>query len=110
MMTRAVRTLISILLGMSLLSPALAQQTQTPSYGPHMWNGDWHGWFFGPLMMIAFIIVAVVVVVFLVRLLGGVGNRSERLEQTPLNILKQRYAKGEIEKDEFDERRRALIE
>ena len=112
-MTRAVRTLISVLLGMWLLSPALAQQTQTPTYGSHMWNSGWHGWFFGPLMMIAFVIVAVVVVVFLVRFLGGAGHgtgKYERSEKTPLDILKERYAKGEIEKEEFEERQRVLDE
>ena len=37
---------------LSSLIPTLAaaQQTQGPYYGPHMWNGGWHGWFFGPIM------------------------------------------------------------
>ena len=102
--------------GMALLvsSPVLGQQTQGPGYGPHMWNGGWHGWFFGPIMMIIFIAVAVVVVVLLVRWLGGGlghgGALHSPLTKTPLDILKERYAKGEIDKEEFEERRRVLGE
>lgn len=94
-------------------SPVLAQQAQGPSYGPHMWDGWWHGWFFGPIMMIVFIAVVVAVVVLLVRWLGGPGHGSpHHLPQTktPLDILKERFAKGEIDKEEFEERRRVLGE
>ena len=76
-----------------------------------MWNGGWHGWFFGPIMMIVFIAVAVVVVVLLVRWLGGPGHGGALHglpDKTPLNILKERFARGEIDKEEFEERRRIL--
>lgn len=102
--------------GMALLysAPVLAQQPQQgPGYGPHMWNGGWHGWFFGPIMMIVFIAVAVVVVVLLVRWLGGPGHGGALHglpDKTPLNILKERFARGEIDKEEFEERRRILGE
>lgn len=92
---------------------ALAQQPQGPAYGSHMWNGGWHGWFFGPIMMIVFIAVAVVVVVLLVRWLGGpghVGALHSHPGKTPLDILKERFARGEIDKEEFEERRRVLGE
>jgi putative membrane protein len=78
-----------------------------------MWNGGWHGWFFGPIMMIVIIAVAVVVVVLLVRLLGGPGHTHPRHQppaRTPLDILKERFARGEIDKEEFEERRRILGE
>ena len=90
-----------------------AQQTQGPFYGPHMWGGGWHGWFFGPIMMIVFIAVVAVVVVFLVRWLGapGHGGTPHGLPgKAPLDILKERFAKGEIDKEEFEERRRVLGE
>lgn len=99
-----------------ILTPAaaLAQQPQGPGYGPHMWNGGWHGWFFGPIMMIVFIAVAVVVVVLLVRWLGGPSHINNPHHQsptkTPLDILKERFARGEIDKEEFEERRRILGE
>ncbi len=101
--------------GMVLLGtvPALAQQQSRSNYGPHMWDGGWHGWFFGPIMMIVFIAVAVVVVVLLVRWLGGPSHHSAPLHPTgklPLDILKERFARGEIDKEEFEERRRVLDE
>jgi putative membrane protein len=67
--------------------------------------------FFGPLMMILFIAAIVVVVVLLVRWLGGAGHGAAPHSppgRTPLDILKERFARGEIDKDEFEERRRTL--
>jgi putative membrane protein len=85
-----------------------------------MWDGRWFGWmFFGPLMMILFIAVAAAVVVLVVRSLGGTGSRSGRQPDTsaaagprptPLDILKERLAKGEIDGEEFERRRRLLQE
>ena len=80
-------------------------------YGPHMMM--WDGMFMAPIMMIAFLAVAVVVVVLIVRWLGG-GPHGATLrppaERDPLDILKERFARGEIEKEEFEERRRLLRE
>lgn len=76
-----------------------------------MSNMDW-GWggmIFGPIMMVALVIL----IVFLVRWLvvSGRGSASPGSAlQTPLDILKERFAKGEIDKDEFEERRRVLGE
>ena len=95
-------------------APAFGQQVPGPGYGPHMWNGGWHWMFFGPFMMIVFIALAVAVVVLVIRRLGGsthghpppqAANRKE-----PIDILKERYARGEIDKEEFEERRRVLGE
>ena len=55
--------------------------------------------------------MAVVVVVFLVRLLSGAGHgigKYERSEKIPLVYLNERYVKGGIEGEEFQERRRVL--
>ncbi len=90
--------------------PALAQ-----TYGnhPHLGAWGWGGTIFGPIMIIAFIAVAVVVVVLLVRWLGGPGHGGALHSppgRTSLDILKERLAKGEIDKEEFEERRRVLGE
>ena len=93
--------------------PAVAQ-----TYGDHphmgdMWAWGWGGMIFGPIMMIVFIAVAVVVVVLLVRWLGGPrhgGALHSPPGKTPLDILKERFAKGEIDKEEFEERQRVLGE
>ena len=68
--------------------------------------------FFGPLIMILFIAAIIVVVVLVVRWLGRTSHGAVYPPpgKTPLDILKERFAHGEIDKDEFEERRRALAE
>lgn len=83
------------------------------AYGQHMmWGG---GWFFGPLFMILFLAVLIAAVVILARWAGGpwqttVPPHHAPPGRTPLDILKERFARGEIDKDEFEERRRVLGE
>ena len=96
-------------------SPIFAQATDAPRHGYHNWNGPWHGWFMGPFMMIIFLVIVVVVVLLLVRWLGGHGLGQSGPHhplpgRSPLDILKERFAKGEIDKEEFEERRRVLGE
>jgi putative membrane protein len=88
-----------------------AQQPQG-DYGSHMmWNGGWFGMVFGSIMMIVFIGTTVAIVILLVRWLGGptagVGSASSS-SRDPIDILKERFARGEIDKEEFEERRKVL--
>ena len=68
--------------------------------------------FLGPLMMIVFVAVIVAAVVVMVRWLGGSHGAAPPSPpgRTPLDILEERYARGEIDKEEFEERRRVLNE
>jgi putative membrane protein len=96
-----------------LPAAAAAQESRPDYYGHHMWDGGWHGMFFGPLFMVLFFAVLVVVVVLVMRWLGG--QPGHHAPHTPggkaaLDILKERYARGEIDKEEFEERRRVLGE
>lgn len=77
-------------------------------HGPHMWDGGW--WMFlGPFWMIVVIGVLVAGVILLVRWLGGAGaGPGQAFDNRALEILKERYAKGEIDTKEFEERRRTL--
>jgi putative membrane protein len=99
-------TLLSML-GAS--SAAWAHEQGGPYYGPHM-----PGWmFFGSVLMIVFIGAVVAVVAFLVRWHGGPGRGMAPYPppgRTPLDILKERFAHGEIDEEEFEERRRVLGE
>jgi putative membrane protein len=68
---------------------------------------------FGPLMMILVLAAVIAVAVLLVRWLGGpwqgtVPPHHTTPGRTPLDILKERFARGEIDKEEFEERRRVL--
>lgn len=82
---------------------------QYTCWGSHMmgWGGGWNGMIFGPLLMILFLALPVAAVVVLIRWFGG-SRGSTSTGQTPLDILRERYARGEIDKDEFEERRRTL--
>ncbi len=100
----------------AVLTVAFASVTahaQTIPDHPHFWGGGW-GWghmIFGPLMMIAFVGAIVVVAVLLIRWLGG-GSTAPAApppaRKTPLDILQERFARGEIDKEEFEERQRLL--
>ncbi len=70
---------------------------------------------FGPLFMILMLAVVIAVAIFLVRGLGGSWQGVAQHHhmppgRTPLDILRERFARGEIDKEEFEERRRALGE
>ena len=101
----------ALLLGLMPALPALADRGGD-FHGPHMmWDGPWYGMLFGPLMMIIWIAVAAAIVVLVVRWLGGIGRPPAALGpqgKMPLDILKERFARGEIDQEEFEERRRVL--
>ena len=68
---------------------------------------------FGSIMMILVVAAIVVLVVLAVRWLSAhshLGPPAGSSPPTPLDILKQRLAKGEIDVTEYEERRKALGE
>ena len=103
-----------------LVLPAAASFAQSSGYGGYGhggfmhgggWGDGWHGWFLGPLMMLIFLAIATAVVVLIVRWLGGAGRTPHRgapTSNTALDILKERFARGEIDANEFEERRKLL--
>jgi len=70
------------------------------------WSDDWMMpmMFFGPALMILFVIGCFAALFYVVR--GAIGARSRGPDA--LEILKQRYARGEIAQAEYEERRRLL--
>ncbi len=82
-------------------------------YGhPHMWDSwGWGGMFLGPVMGVVYIGLIVAAIVLVVRWLGGgQGVAPTAQGRTALHILEERFARDEIDKDEFEERRRILSE
>ena len=94
---------------------------QVPSNGvgfmPMMWTvggggnpmmGGWNGFgILGWLPMLLFWILLILSVVALFRYLG-VSTRSRDKEKSPLDILKERYVKGEIDKKEFEQMKKDI--
>ena len=111
-MTQVLTRLMILSLAGSASLAARAQPSQDHPYGWHG-GGDWGHMMFGPLMMLVFVAVVIVLVVLAVRWLGGArhgaaAGSGPRSDKTPIDILEERYARGEIDKDEFEERRRIL--
>ncbi len=87
-------------------------------WGSDSWGhmGDWGwGWgIFSMLMMTVFWGAVLLLVFYALRGAASRGNQTTetfaRQEDRALSILQERYARGEITRDEFEERRRMLNE
>lgn len=97
--------------------PAWAQgisETERYPYGPHMmgwgWGGGGYGMIFGPLFMIVLMAAAVALILVFARAVGGPWHAPVSSGRTALDILKERFARGEIDKQEYEDRRRVLGE
>jgi putative membrane protein len=80
------------------------------SMGPWMMNwGHGMGWFW-PIIMMAFWIAVIVGIIFLIRwaVLSANKDRGYKPGESALDILKKRYARGEIKKEEFEEKKKDL--
>jgi len=78
--------------------------------GPDMMYGWGMGWF-GGIFFLVFWILVIVGMVFLIRWLihASKGHSEVRSSGSrALEILKERYARGEIEKAEFEEKKKDL--
>jgi len=100
---------ISILVAAVMSVPAHAQMY--PGYGHDNWEWGWGHMIYGPLMMIVFWGGLIVVAVLAVRWLGGGSSHKHNgptNRSNALDILRERFARGEIDKEEFEERKRLL--
>jgi len=111
---------VGVLLCAVLASVAAQAQTQGGGNYPgswghgHMWDGwGWGPMIFGPVFMVLLLGGIVVAIVLALRWLGGGpagGAAAPQAGKTPLDILKERFARGEIDKEEFEARKRVLSE
>jgi putative membrane protein len=65
----------------------------------HTWGIGW-GWIIG-------LIVLVIVIWMIVRVVNQ-KKSQEHHEKTPIDILNERYARGEISKQEYDVKKKAI--
>jgi putative membrane protein len=96
---------------LALIAPvqAIAQQAQAPDapVSPqYYWPGPWHMWGvwpFGPIMMIVFVMFCMAMMYFM---MGGMHHRFRG--DHALELLNERFARGEINQAEYEERKRLL--
>lgn len=72
-----------------------------------MWNGDygWHGFGMGLWGLLLWLLLILVLALVLKAILPGRGGKPD---QSALDILKERYARGEIDDAEFSKKRQML--
>jgi putative membrane protein len=96
---------------------AVAQPRSQNGWYQHMGHGFGHmmgwGWgSYGDIRMILFWILLIAIVLFLLRRfpagLRGPQRNDASPHATALEILKERYAKGEISKEEYETRKQTL--
>jgi putative membrane protein len=123
---KSLRVALTAFLSAILASPAFAQQGTGPEpggpfygYSHMMWDHGWGchpGFFFGPLCMLFFLAGIVLFVFLLGRIFihGGHGFGMypacgyRRGRTAAFDILAARFAKGEIDKAEFEDKRKLL--
>jgi putative membrane protein len=111
-LTSALGGVCSIFLASPLWAQGAALNGGYPC-GPQMmgWHGGWGGMILGPLLMILVPVLLIVAVLLAVRRFwpSSTGRSpAQTVPQTPLDILKERFARGDIDKQEYEERRRIL--
>jgi putative membrane protein len=85
-------------------------------YGPGKCFTDWFGaghgmGGFGGIMMIVMWVLFIVGIVFLIRWLAAstkAASAGHPAHESPLDILKKRYARGEIDKEEFENKKKDI--
>jgi putative membrane protein len=96
----------------ALLLPtmAFAQATPGPYRDGYDWPGPWHmmgwGWGFGWIFPLLMIFGVVFCVVMMTRMPWGHGHGHPAA--SALQLLNERFARGEISKEEFEEKRAIL--
>ena len=73
---------------------------------PRGWLMYWLGWPWGPLVMMVFWVVLIVAVALVLR---RVGRASQAGSDSALEILRARYARGELSREDFETMRRDLV-
>jgi putative membrane protein len=75
--------------------------------GPRMMYGYGGGWYMGIIMLVIWGLIIWGIIALIRHFSGTLHNDSHN--DSTLEILKKSYAKGEINKEEFEEKKKALL-
>jgi len=102
--------LMAQIFGLVSANLVYAQYGGYGGWGPGMMGYGIIGWFH-PILMLIFWGAVIVAIIFLIRRLAqsSKGGTAFKSEDTALEILKKRYARGEINKEEFEQKKQDLL-
>ena len=105
---KTILIVVAVVLGVLLVVPSFAGVGMMGAMGPAMMGGWGRGWGggMGGLGSLLFLALVGGGVYLVVRAVGG--SPGAQGGETALDILKRRYARGEISKEEFEEKRQEL--
>jgi putative membrane protein len=101
-----VRSIVAIAPGWSGLLPGTAWAQGPGPWQMHDWMGwGWGGMWLGPLFMLIPLVLLIAAVVVLLRWMGVGSSDGGGRVRTAREILDERYARGEIDREEHQRRR-----
>ena len=106
--TKTTLIIIGVVILVLILLPSLGGVAMM---GPGMMGPGFGGWGmgFGWIWMIIIWVAIIAGVVWAVRAIAGSNNAGPHYsEQSALDIIKKRYARGEIGREEFEEKKKEL--
>ena len=99
--------LLGVLGSVSIPVVAWAQERPYDFWGMHPMWGMWGAWGLG-MMLIMLVFWGLIIVGLVLGIRWLVSQGRESRSDSAMDILRQRYARGEIDKDEFETRKRDL--
>jgi putative membrane protein len=96
----------------SIVTLTFARAAQAQPYGPGMMGQDGYGGFYGPIHMVIWAVVLIAIiagVVWLVRSLALPGSHHLVPKRSSgLDLLDERYARGELNRDEYIQKKKDI--
>lgn len=98
----------------ALVSAPSAMADPADGYFDHHGMMGWGGWFFGPLTLLLVLALLIGAVVVITRLAGSnqggsnQGGSPGAPQDRSLTILRERFARGEITREEFEAAKKVL--
>jgi putative membrane protein len=117
-MRKSLSVVLPMIAFSTLIAPlqAIAQQPAAPPQN-YYWPGPMHmmwGWGMFPMMLLFLVLFCVVAFFFARGCMGGMHRWGPSQSwgdptHSALQILNERFAKGEIQKEEYNERKAAIL-